>query len=36
VLPTLGGVASSGTAINNNGQVVGTSQTSTGAEDGFL
>src|SRR5215467_7024072 len=36
VLPTLGGVASSGTAINNNGQVVGTSDTSTGAEDGFL
>ena len=36
VLPTLGGVSSSGTAINNNGQVVGTSQTSTGAEDGFL
>jgi probable HAF family extracellular repeat protein len=36
VLPTLGGVASSGTAISSNGQVVGTSQTSTGAEDGFL
>jgi len=36
VLPTLGGVASSGTAINNLGQVVGTSETSTGAEDGFL
>jgi probable HAF family extracellular repeat protein len=36
VLPTLGGVASSGTAINNNSQVVGTSETSTGAEDGFL
>ena len=36
VLPTLGGGSSSGTAINNNGQVVGTSQTSTGAEDGFL
>jgi len=35
VLPTLGGVASSGTAINNDGQVVGTSKTSTGAEDGF-
>jgi probable HAF family extracellular repeat protein len=36
VLPTLGGVASSGTAISSNGQVVGTSGTSTGAEDGFL
>jgi len=36
VLPTLGGVASSGTAISSNGQVVGTSETSTGAEDGFL
>src|SRR5215467_4205655 len=36
VLPTLGGVASSGTAINNLGQVAGTSETSTGAEDGFL
>jgi len=36
VLPTLGGGSSSGTAINNNGQVAGTSQTSTGAEDGFL
>ena len=36
VLPTLGGVASSGTAMNNNGEVVGTSETSTGAEDGFL
>jgi probable HAF family extracellular repeat protein len=36
VLPTLGGVASSGTAISGNGQVVGTSETSTGAEDGFL
>jgi len=35
-LPTLGGVASSGTAISGNGQVVGTSETSTGAEDGFL
>jgi probable HAF family extracellular repeat protein len=36
VLPTLGGVASSGTAISSNGQVVGTSETSVGAEDGFL
>jgi len=36
VLPTLGGVAGNGTAISGNGQVVGTSQTSTGAEDGFL
>ena len=36
VLPTLGGVASSGTAINNSGQVVGTAETSTSAEDGFL
>ena len=36
VLPTLGGVASSGTAINNLGQVVGSSETSAGAEDGFL
>jgi len=35
VLPTLGGGSSSGTAISSNGQVVGTSQTSTGAEDGF-
>src|SRR5215471_3416413 len=36
VLPTLGGGSSSGTAISSNGQVVGTSPTSTGAEDGFL
>jgi len=36
VLPTLGGGSSTGTAISGNGQVVGTSQTSTGAEDGFL
>ena len=36
VLPTLGGGSATGTAINNNGQVVGTSQTGTGAEDGFL
>jgi probable HAF family extracellular repeat protein len=36
VLPTLGGVASSGTAISSNGQVVGTAETSTGAFDGFL
>jgi probable HAF family extracellular repeat protein len=36
VLPTLGGGSSSGTAINSSGQVVGTAQTSTGAEDGFL
>src|SRR5215467_7960060 len=36
VLPTLGGGSSSGTAISGNGQVAGTSQTSTGAEDGFL
>jgi len=35
VLPTLGGGSSTGTAISSNGQVVGTSQTSTGAEDGF-
>ena len=35
VLPTLGGVASSGTAISGNGQVVGTSETAAGAEDGF-
>jgi probable HAF family extracellular repeat protein len=35
VLPTLGGVAGSGTAISSNDQVVGTSETSTGAEDGF-
>jgi len=36
LLPTLGGGSSSGTAISGNGQVVGTSDTSTGAEDGFL
>jgi probable HAF family extracellular repeat protein len=36
VLPTLGGGSSSGTAISSNGQVAGTSQTSTGAEDGFV
>jgi probable HAF family extracellular repeat protein len=36
VLPTLGGSSSSGTAISSNGNVVGTSQTSTGADDGFL
>jgi probable HAF family extracellular repeat protein len=36
VLPTLGGGSATGTAINNLGQVVGTSNTSTGAEDGFL
>src|SRR5215471_18150734 len=36
VLPTLGGGSSSGTAISSNGDVVGTSQTSTGADDGFL
>jgi probable HAF family extracellular repeat protein len=36
VLPTLGGAGASGTAINNLGQVVGTSNTSTGASDGFL
>jgi probable HAF family extracellular repeat protein len=35
VIGTLGG-ATTGTAINNPGQVVGTSQTSTGATDGFL
>ena len=35
VVGTLGGHAA-GTAINNNGQVVGIAQTSTGAEDGFL
>src|SRR5215831_7913292 len=36
VLPTLGGGSATGTAINSNGQVAGTAQTSTGAEDGFL
>jgi probable HAF family extracellular repeat protein len=36
VLPTLGGASSSGTAISGNGQMVGTSETSTGGEDGFL
>ncbi len=40
VLPSLGGAAtadeSSGRAISSNGLVVGTSETSTGAEDGFL
>jgi probable HAF family extracellular repeat protein len=36
VLPTLGGPAANGTAINNLGQVVGTANTSTGASDGFL
>lgn len=41
VLPTLGGTKLDGpealpTAFNDNGQVVGTSQTSTGASDGFL
>jgi probable HAF family extracellular repeat protein len=35
-LGTLGGNSSQGVAINGSGQVVGTSQTSTGAEDGFL
>src|SRR5262245_37357887 len=37
VLPTLGGRAGAfPAAISNDGQVVGTSETSTGAEDGFL
>ena len=36
VLPTLGGEGAGGTAINNNGQVVGTAETSTGAFDGFF
>lgn len=36
VLPTLGGRFVSPTAINNDGQVVGTAQTSSGAIDGFL
>ena len=36
VLPTLGGGSTSGTAISSNGQVAGTSETSTGAFDGFL
>jgi probable HAF family extracellular repeat protein len=36
VLPTLGGGEATGRAINNLGQVVGTSKTSTGAFDGFL
>jgi len=35
VVGTLGGSAA-GRAINNNGQVVGIAQTSTGAEDGFV
>jgi probable HAF family extracellular repeat protein len=35
-LPTLGGGAATGTAINNLGQVVGTSKTSTGTSDGVL
>ena len=35
VVGTLGGFAA-GRALNNNGQVVGIAQTSTGAEDGFL
>jgi probable HAF family extracellular repeat protein len=36
VLPTLGGGAASGTAINGLGHVVGTSMTGTGASDAFL
>jgi probable HAF family extracellular repeat protein len=36
VLPTLGGGSATGTAISGNGKVVGTSATSTGADDGFL
>jgi len=35
-LPTLGGGEAVGRAINNLGQVVGNSKTSTGALDGFL
>ena len=35
-LGTLGGNFSEGVAINSSGEVVGTSETSTGAEDGFL
>jgi len=36
VLPTLGGADAAATGINNLGQVAGTSQTSTGAEDGVV
>ena len=36
ILPTIGGGSATATALNNNGQVVGTSATSTGAEEGFL
>jgi probable HAF family extracellular repeat protein len=35
-LGTLGGASSSGVALNNNGQVIGTSTTSSGATDAFL
>ncbi len=35
-LGTLGGLKSTAAAINNNGQIVGSAETSTGATDGFL